>query len=177
MFKASRSLFLVGMMGSGKTTTGKQLAGLLGWPFSDLDRFIEEHEGRKISEIFENQGEVGFREREQIALKMLLELPAPRVVACGGGTPCFYDNMARIKQAGWVIYLETPVWLLLARLQKRGAGGRPLLSGGEPPLILSRLLEERAACYRQAHIVYTQNADGLPVAQELFDQFLQIEGH
>ncbi|MBK6904578.1 MAG: shikimate kinase [Saprospirales bacterium] len=128
LFRASRSLFLIGLMGSGKTTTGKQLAGLLGWPFTDLDGFIEERQGCGIPDLFEKIGEPGFRKLEREALQNVLRLDAPRVVACGGGTPCYYDNLTQMKDAGWVIYLETPVPILVERLQS-STRVRPLLVG------------------------------------------------
>lgn len=176
LFRVSHSIFLVGMMGSGKTTTGKQLASLLGWPFSDLDQFIEESQGCSIQALFEKLGETEFRLLEREALLQVLDLPSPRVIACGGGTPCFSGNMDRMKEAGWVIYLETPVHLLVSRLKGKSYL-RPLLSGIDIKSILTALIERRAPFYEQAHIVYQQKKEGMKVAEELFHQFIQIEGH
>jgi len=176
LFRVSRPIFFIGMMGCGKTTTGKQLAALLGWPFSDLDQFIEERHGCDIRGLFKKAGEAQFRELERDALRSVLDLPMPRVIACGGGTPCFFDNLDRMKEAGWVIYLETPVSLLASRLS--GAEDlRPLLSGIDISTALTSIISRRAPFYEQAHIVFQQKNEGMKVAEELFRQFIQIEGH
>lgn len=176
LFRASRSLFLIGMMGSGKTTTGKQLAGLLGWPFTDLDEFIEERQGCGIPDLFEKFGEPGFRKLEREALQTVLRLDAPRVVACGGGTPCYYDNLTQMKDAGWVIYLETPVPVLVERLQS-STRERPLLVGEDLEAVLETLLEQRSAFYLQAHVVYQQHSNQMQVASDLYRQLVLIGGH
>lgn len=177
LFHASRSLFLIGMMGSGKTTTGKQLAALLGWPFTDLDGFIEDQQQRSISDLFEKFGESGFRKLEREALQAVLMLNAPRVVACGGGTPCYFDNLHQMKHAGWVVYLETPVNILKQRLQNQSQS-RPLLANAEEEETrLKALLEQRSAFYLQAHVVYQQNSNQMQVASDLYRQLALIGGH
>ena len=127
IFVHSHSIFLIGMMGSGKSTTGEQLAKLLGWPFIDLDLRIEDQQRCSIAQIFSEKGEKGFRLLEREALQSVLALASPAVIACGGGTPCFFDNMENMKNSGWVVYLQTPVEVLKKRLVS-GDPERPLLS-------------------------------------------------
>ncbi|MFN5829806.1 MAG: shikimate kinase, partial [Bacteroidota bacterium] len=88
-------VYLTGFMGSGKTTVGKKLAAQLNYTFIDLDSYIEKQEGRSISELFNEHGENYFREVEHQCLQTLLKLEK-LVIACGGGTPCFYDAMQQM---------------------------------------------------------------------------------
>ena len=98
---AARSVFLVGFMGSGKSSVGKALARHLGWPFMDLDDLIEQQEGRTVAEIFAEAGETEFRRIERIALKELLKRSAvAHVVALGGGAYAQNDNAELIRQEG-----------------------------------------------------------------------------
>ena len=120
-------LFLVGFMGSGKSTVGKKLAKKTGFDFIDLDRFIEKESGLSISDIFEKYGEEKFREFEHENLKKIMELPQDIIVSTGGGTPCFHDNMKLIKLNGKSVYLQLDVKAILNRL--RGSKTvRPLFS-------------------------------------------------
>jgi shikimate kinase len=172
----SRPIFLIGMMGSGKSTTGKQLARLLGWPFIDLDAQIEDQNGQTIGQLFERSGESGFRLIEQQALHEVIAAKKQAVVATGGGTPCFFDNLEAMKKAGWVVFLKTPLPLLVERLQAQHAD-RPLLKGKQWEIKLEKLLTERNTCYEQAHIVYEQDRDEMQVAKDLFRHLIQISGH
>lgn len=165
MFKP---IFLIGMMGSGKSTTGKQLAGLLGWPFIDMDRYIEDENGLSIPEIFSRYGEEKFRLLEREALLKTLNIQDPIVVATGGGTPCFFDNMLKMKGKGWVVYIRTPIEILLGRLG-RDASDRPLFYSHKGGEILTELLEKRKEYYEQAHIVYEQRREGMKIAEELYE--------
>lgn len=165
MFKP---IFLIGMMGSGKSTTGKQLAGLLGWPFIDMDRYIEDENGLSIPEIFSRYGEEKFRLLEREALLKTLNIQDPIVVATGGGTPCFFDNMLKMKEKGWVVYIRTPIEILLGRLE-RDASDRPLFYSQIGEKILTELLEKRKEYYEQAHIVYEQRREGMKIAEELYE--------
>lgn len=145
-------IFLCGMMGSGKTTIARTLASELKRPWTDLDRCIETHAGIPIPEIFKREGESGFRERERQALDRVMKGPAA-VIALGGGALQDQEMVQRIRQAGWLIFLDAPQSVLLERLGKRT--GRPLtdeLSRDELQAKLDSLYEQREGFYRQAHI-------------------------
>lgn len=167
MFTDSRPILLIGMMGCGKSTSGEQLARLLGWPFIDLDVWIEDQQRSSIAEIFEREGENGFRVIEREALRTVIDLRDPFVLACGGGTPCFFDNMQIMKERGVVIYLKTPPAILLRRLEKE-ATHRPLVAGSNREQKLVELLKEREPCYEQAHVIFEQKTEGMKVAEEIF---------
>ena len=142
-------------MGSGKTTTGRMLAGRLGYGFSDLDSLIEEQEGKVITEIFAMKGEDYFRQVEASVLEGLLSRKQ-LVVACGGGTPCFHDNMQKMRSAGLTVYLKVSPSLLASRLSEEHSL-RPLVagkSGGELMDHIRKLLAGREGWYRQSDIIY-----------------------
>ena len=148
-------IFLIGPMGSGKTHFGKKLAAHNNFQFYDLDNYIEENEQRSIPEIFSKHGEDHFRKIEQKYLHELLE-KKNIVVATGGGTPCFFDNLKRMNEAGETIYLKTPVDVLVERL-KNETSRRPLIENkNEKELkeFLEKQLNEREKYYRQAKITY-----------------------
>ena len=109
-----KTIFLVGYMCSGKTTLGRELALQLGVDFYDLDEMIEERAQMRATEIFAQLGEPRFREMEREALRMVAGAPA--VVACGGGTPCYGDNMALMNEAGITMWLTTSPERITARL-------------------------------------------------------------
>lgn len=147
----TRHIFLIGFMGSGKTHWGRILAEKLDSPFLDLDAFIEAGEGKTVAAIFEAVGESGFRVLEREYLHRLAALP-PTVVAAGGGTPCFFDNMEWMKRHGLTIYLKTPPEALFERL-KNERQHRPLLKAPDDDA-LHAFIRERLAMrelyYRQA---------------------------
>ena len=144
--------FVVGYMASGKTTFGKELAKDKGLPFLDLDECIEEREGRSISEIFATDGEHYFRETER---RLLHELCGERdefVMATGGGTPCFFDNMEYMNSMGSTIFLNTSLFVIVERLKVQRAD-RPLLtmySDVELELFVREHLESRLSFYLKA---------------------------
>jgi shikimate kinase len=118
-------VYIIGFMGSGKTTTGVKLASLLEWTFTDLDKCIEEHTGMTIPEIFSSHGETWFREVESALLKNLNPV-TNEVISTGGGTPCYGDNMDFMLENGLTIYLK----LTPGQLKSRISGTddeRPLL--------------------------------------------------
>ncbi|MDQ3110175.1 MAG: shikimate kinase [Bacteroidota bacterium] len=120
-------IFLVGYMGSGKSLMGAALAKELGVDFYDLDKVIEKNAGKDVTAIFAAEGEKHFRDLEKQALTEVLD-EENCVVACGGGTPCFFDNMDKMNEAGVVIYLKMSTDHLVERLEAE-KDSRPLLNG------------------------------------------------
>jgi shikimate kinase len=149
-------VYLTGFMGSGKTTVGKKLAAQLNYTFIDLDSYIEQQEGRSISELFNEHGENYFREVEHQCLQTLLKLEK-LVIACGGGTPCFYDAMQQMNEHGITVYLQMNVLAIFNRL-KQGRMQRPLIAGKSDEALrqyIDKKLKEREPLYLQAQIVVT----------------------
>lgn len=138
-------IFLIGMMGAGKSTVGSALAKELTIPFIDTDEQIIHREGVSVSEIFRLKGEAYFRLLEQQIIAHLPEEPS--VVACGGGLPCHGNQMAVLKQKGVVVYLEGSPELLYKRIEKDLQ--RPLLKDFKA---FKALLEQRQTFYKQAHL-------------------------
>ncbi|MGO9545883.1 MAG: shikimate kinase [Rhodomicrobium sp.] len=145
-----RSVVLVGMMGSGKSSIGRRLANVLELPFNDADTAIEQAAGMTVEEIFRNHGEPEFREGEERVIKRLLQA-GPQVLATGGGAVISGKTRAAIAHSGISIWLRAPVELLLHRVSRRD--NRPLLKTPDPRAVLTRLLEERAPYYAEAHLV------------------------
>lgn len=146
-------VFLVGMPGVGKTYCGSRLAAHLGWYFTDLDAHIVDHEGCSIVELFQKSGEAGFRELEQGALQRVVQMDAlPHIVACGGGTPCYGENMAVMRQHGYVVYLEATIPYIMRNIGS-DTTVRPLLEAGDGEDLLANLLAARSPVYQQADII------------------------
>ncbi len=146
--------FLTGYMGSGKTTAGKKLAAKLGYEFIDLDKFIEEEYQQTIPEIFSSKGEKEFRSMEHNALKKLIEKNNV-VIACGGGTPCYYNNMELMNNHGNTVYLKMSADSLVSRLMN-AKDKRPIIANkSEKELreFVTRQLEKREDFYHQAQYV------------------------
>ncbi|MFL5792042.1 MAG: shikimate kinase [Actinomycetota bacterium] len=142
-------VYLVGMPGSGKSTVGAELAGRLGVPFVDLDVEIERRDGRSITEIFESEGEAGFRALEA---KELLDASThdPAVIACGGGVVLEPANRITLRNTGTCVFLDVPLAVLESRV--RPDADRPLIRAAGD---LERILAEREPLYREfaAHVV------------------------
>ncbi|MBI3141435.1 MAG: shikimate kinase [Bacteroidetes bacterium] len=148
-----RNIFLVGFMGSGKTTYGKKLAGKLGIPFTDLDEWIETQSGKPIPSWFDEMGEEAFRKYESDALRQAAREPG--VIATGGGTPCQDGNMDWMLAQGYTVYLKLFEGQLVERLGKAKAD-RPMLRLAEGEGLRGRvhaLLQERSQFYARAHLV------------------------
>lgn len=148
-------IFLIGFMGSGKTHWGKQLAERLQLSFFDLDEVIVQAEQMNIPEIFAEKGEEYFRNREKEMLEKLVDENPSMVVSCGGGTPCFFNNIEFMKKYGTVVWLNTAVNVLLQRLMKE-RNERPLLkdiSDEDLRHYIMRKLNERRIYYEQADVV------------------------
>ncbi|MCB0762680.1 MAG: shikimate kinase [Flavobacteriales bacterium] len=154
-------IFLVGYMAAGKTSVGKRLSTSLGMAFEDLDSYIEATEECTINDIFKREGEAGFRGIERRCLRQLIETQDQVIVATGGGTPCFYDNLAYMKECGLVVYLKHDVSSLVFRLRNDSAA-RPLiaeLSEQELEHFVHHHLEERREYYEDADLII--NAMGM----------------
>ncbi len=133
-------LFICGMPGSGKSTLGKRLANKLLCDFYDLDKCIEKYSGQSPASLIQMFGEAHFRAIEAYVLRTI-SLQKPCVVSCGGGTPCFQDNLNWMKKHGTLLFLEVPLVSLLQRiLQADGLKKRPLL-GGNPEDALKKLTQ------------------------------------
>jgi len=145
-------IYLLGFMGSGKSYLGQKLAQELGWSFCDLDDEIESKEQSSIRQIFETKGEGYFRKLEQDCL-FETKKKSNVVIALGGGTPCFYDNMLWVVNNGCSVFLDLPVEVLMQRLLEE-TEKRPLLQGKseqELKQFISKKLEERRPYYSQAN--------------------------
>jgi len=145
------NVYLVGMMGAGKTTLGKALAQKTGLAFVDTDRVVVERTGVPVATIFEFEGEAGFRRREASVIAEIAGR-AGCVVATGGGAILAEENRRAMRASGTVIYLRARVESLWERT--RHDSSRPLLATADPKATLAALLAERDALYREAaHIV------------------------
>ena len=140
------TLWLIGMMGSGKTTVGHLLAADAEVPFVDLDGVIEDAAGMTVTEIFDTEGEAGFRELEQQAVASTAGAGA--VVACGGGVVLRAENRCRMRDSGLVVWLHAPVAELALRVG--GGNGRPLLAGADIAATLGGIAADREAAYQAA---------------------------
>ena len=149
-----RSLYLVGMMGSGKTSTGRPLAERLGYGFVDADAVIEQVAGCSIPEIFQREGEDGFRAIEHQVLSAISQRHS-LVVATGGGVVTQRENWG-LLHSGIVIWLDVVQEQLLKRLQADSTV-RPLLQTEDPALALSQLLAERQPLYAEADLTVVIN--------------------
>lgn len=147
-------IFFVGFMGSGKSTWGKLTAEKMGIPFLDLDDMVEKRVNMKINDIFGRKGESYFRKIEAVCLRELHELEH-FILACGGGTPCYYDNMSMMNSLGVTVWMNTPVQVMATRLLEE-AEHRPLVRGLSPDQLqefIDDKLEERLQYYSQAQLV------------------------
>ncbi len=146
-----RSVILVGMMGSGKSSVGRRLAAALELPFVDADTEIELAAGMTIEDIFNTHGEPYFREGEERVIRRLLQ-GGPQVLSTGGGAVVSAQTRAAIAAGGVSIWLDAPLDLLLHRVSRRD--NRPLLKTEDPRAVLERLLSERRPYYAEANIRY-----------------------
>jgi len=147
-------IFLIGFMGSGKSTLGKRLAKKMSWEFTDMDNVLEEQEGMTVAQIFEEKGEAYFREAESFLLQSL-DSSINRVVATGGGTPCHKNNMEVMNEKGVTVYLRMHECSLACRLEKARAV-RPLIENLEASQLREFIrlkLDEREPFYNQAHCI------------------------
>ena len=144
-------IILIGYMGAGKTTVGKALSKELGIPFYDLDWYIESRRRKTVAQLFAEQGEEAFRKIEYNMLHEVAEFEDV-IISCGGGTPCFFDNIDYMNQQGQVIYLKATPEVLYRHLLM-GKTERPLLKGKTPDELIAFIheqLERREPFYSKA---------------------------
>jgi len=156
-------VYIIGFMGSGKTTAGKKLAASMDWSFIDLDHKIEEHTGMKIPDIFSRYGEDHFRETESLILRSIAP-DSDTVVATGGGAPCYKDNMKFMLKTGLTVYLELTPEQLAERLTG-SSDERPLIKNMQGEELLQYIinkLSERSDWYQKSHII--QNGFDLKIS-------------
>ena len=144
-----RSIILVGMMGSGKSSIGRRLAAALEMPFVDADTEIEHAAGMSIEDMFAVHGEPYFREGEERVIRRILQ-GGPQVLSTGGGAVASPHTRAAIARSGISLWLDAPVDLLLHRVLRRD--NRPLLKTDDPRAVLERLLSERRPFYAEADL-------------------------
>ena len=150
-----KRIIIIGYMGSGKTTVGHALSQELGLPFYDLDWYIETRMHRTVKQIFDEKGEEGFRKIEHNLLHEVAEFEDV-IISCGGGTPCFFDNIDYINRQGETVYLRCTTDVLYKHL-KMGKTVRPLLLNKTPDEVktfIEAQLKQREPFYAKAkHIV------------------------
>jgi shikimate kinase len=164
-------IFLIGFMGSGKTTLGRKLAARMNCEFIDLDHKLEQQVELSIAEYFTLFGEAAFRKLESQVLKKT-QYPENVVISTGGGLPCFFDNMDWMKANGKTVYIKLNPKTLADRLET-GKEERPLLQdkhGEALVAFIEQKLEEREPFYSQANII----ADGLSLTAERLEQILNV---
>lgn len=164
-----RNIILIGPMGSGKTTIGKQLAKQLNMEFVDSDKEIEKHTGASINLIFEIEGESGFRERETRMLEQLCARDNS-VLATGGGAILAEENRRLLRRHGTVVYLQASIDTQLQRT--RSNKNRPLLNTSDPRKRLEELMKVREPIYREEAdmIVNADRRSATRVAREIIDR-------
>ncbi|MDR3328459.1 MAG: shikimate kinase [Prevotellaceae bacterium] len=147
-------IYLVGFMGSGKTTTGKRLSEKLNFQWIDTDKFIERRRNKTVSQIISENGQDKYRQIENSVIEELSTYEGV-VVSCGGGLPCFYDNMLIMNKTGITIYLKTSITVLVERLKTAKAERFFLKNKPEDELeeYISKTLQGREFFYNQAKII------------------------
>ena len=152
-------IYLIGFMGVGKTHWGKQLGKKLGVHYFDLDELIEIDEGRPIAEIFEKEGEEYFRNKEREILNWVSESHESMVLSCGGGAPCFFNNIDYMNEKGITVWIDTPFEILLGRL-RLGKEKRPLLKDLDDEQLKAYIVKkgnDRLIYYERAKVRLSDN--------------------
>ena len=171
------TIFLIGYMGAGKSAIGKSLSKNNGYKFYDLDKYIEEKEGRKISEIFNHNNEVYFRKIENSYLKEISLIKENKIISTGGGTPCFQNNFEIIDNLpnSLSVYLKASVETLMARL-KDSIEKRPLISHLQNPVELKEFIKkhlfERSFYYEKSKVKIKTDDLDVNAVVKLINQLL-----
>jgi shikimate kinase len=167
-------IYLIGFMGCGKTHWGKQLSRKLEIPFFDLDEQIVANEGKSVNEIFEIEGEEYFRLKEKEVLYILTESHEDFVMACGGGTPCFYNNIDYMNSSGTSVWINSSVDMLFERLIKEKEG-RPLirdLTDEQLRSYIAKKYADRRIYYQQATVIIDNDEVSL---EKLVEEIMSAE--
>jgi shikimate kinase len=152
-------IFLIGFMGSGKTYWGQLLSQKLSIPFFDMDEQVVSHEGKSIVEIFAEKGEEYFRLLEKDVLHIITESHDNFAMACGGGLPCYFNNIDYMNQSGTTVWINTPVDILFQRLISEKES-RPLIKGltnEQLKSYISKKFADRRIYYEQADVVIDED--------------------
>jgi shikimate kinase len=164
------NVYLIGLMGAGKTTVGRKLSKLLLLDFIDTDQLLEQRTGVSISHIFEIEGEAGFRDRES---RLLAEISEGRqaVVSTGGGVILRPENRQKMRKYGQVVYLQAPLSILWNRLKE--CQTRPLLQTEDPKTTLAKLMAQRDPLYAaEADLIVEVNSDSASKTARKIHQLL-----
>jgi shikimate kinase len=147
-----KSIVLIGFMGSGKSTVGRELQVRLGYPLVDMDQVIEQRAGKPITAIFAEEGESAFRKMETALLEELAETSAPqRIISTGGGVVGSAENRALLRSMGYVVWLDAPLEVIMERTSKNRQ--RPLLHTDDPAAKIRELMVLRQPLYEEsAHL-------------------------
>ena len=174
-----RRIIIIGYMGAGKTTVGRALAAELGIEFYDLDWYIESRMRKTVKQLFDEVGEEGFRKIEHNMLHEVAEFENV-VISCGGGTPCFFDNMAYMNLQGDTVYLKASPEILYKHL-KMGKSVRPLLLNETPEevqVFITEQLANREPYYSRAkytvNVNLMDNHDKIRMSVEKVKQLLSL---
>ena len=165
-----KNIILMGFMGAGKTTIGKELAKAMDLEFIDTDAKIEEEQKRRISDIFAEDGEMAFRNLETELLKRLQKRDGGLVISIGGGMPVREENRRLLKMLGTVVYLKTSKKEIIKRVS--GDKNRPLLQGGDLEEKVSNLMNAREQIYRETACVEILTDDKEP--QKVVSEILKL---
>ncbi len=170
-----KNIYLIGMMGAGKTVTGEALADELNMKFIDLDEEIVKKVKMNINDIFETRGEPYFRRLEKESLNVAAKI-RDRVIATGGGIVLDPDNVMLMKETGFVIYLQAPLEILWERI--RNKADRPLLKVSNPQEVFAKLFLQRKRLYESIHdhAVNTQQKQPVQLAREIIN-LLGLSSH
>ena len=164
-------IFLIGFMGSGKTYWGHRLAEKLRLPFFDLDEQVESHEEKPITKIFAEHGEEYFRLLEKDTLHIIAESHESFIMATGGGTPCYFNNIDFMKKNGTVVWISTPVDLLFERLLKEKEK-RPLIKNLDDEQLKGFIIKkyaDRKIYYEQADIMVEEEEKNIEkIVEKIF---------
>ncbi len=165
-----KNIVLIGFMGSGKSTVGRELHQRLGYPLIDMDKMIEESTGKKIAEIFQEEGEAAFRDFETLQLlEIAKQTDKHQIISTGGGVVIRPENRSLLRKLGYVVWLSAPEDVIYERTSR--SQDRPLLNHMDARERITALLEEREPWYREtAHLkIDTAGLDSKEIAAGLLE--------